>query len=170
MTSLDLSSEHTFSDSSSLTTTHWFTSRLAFSPGAAHIIATCFDTPAGSTGAHQIVAYYPETHAPSWGTAVRLAVEQTSQSWGLAAFELSQHAFVAHMTAVAAEAVPALQFAPAEARQLMFGDSADGSRALSGRICLTPAEQSSIPAAAEFQRQTCYTASHKQCNARHHSP
>jgi len=160
MTSLGLSSEHTFSGSSSLTTTHWFTARLAFSPGAAPIIATCFDTPADSTGAHQIVAYYPETHAPSRGTAAPLAVDLTSHSWGLAASELSQHAFVAHKTAVAAEVAPALQFAPAEARQLMFGDSADGNRALSGQICLTPAAQSSIPAAAEFQRQTCYPASH----------
>ncbi len=147
MTSLGLSSEHTFSGSSSLTTTHSFITRLAFSPEAAPIIATCFDTPADSTD-HQIVAYYPETHAPSWGTAAPLAVAQISHSWALAASELSQHAFVAHRTAVAAEAVPALQFALAEARQLMFGDSADGSRALSGQICLTPAAQSSF--AAQF--------------------
>jgi len=134
--------------------------RLAFSPGAAPIIATCFDTPADSTGDHQIVAYYLETHAPSWGTAAPLAVEQTSHSWGLAASELTQHAFVTHKIAVAAEAAPALQIALAEARQLMFVDSADGSRALSGQICLKPAAQSSFATAAEFQQQTCHTASH----------
>lgn len=80
MTSLGLSSKHTFFGFSSLTISHRFTTEFAFSPGAAPIIATWFDTPADSTGDHQVVAYYPETHAPSWGTAAPLAVEQTSHS------------------------------------------------------------------------------------------